>query len=390
MKKIRKVPISELKDTEGIIIEDVLAKDMVLVSKGTELKRLFELKPGIEEDLKRHGIEWVRVKSITPSLESFSHVLPELLPPIRIINSRFAEVVFYQFAAFAQNIKNKRLRKEGITTFINMGASLVEEIYETSSITLSLTETDHEEKQLFSHLLNVALLSGYIAKQIFPYWRETAENAVITGLFHDIGKILYKDCESEECKMNHPILGESMLREAGVENENILYGVRAHHEKWDGSGHPDRIKNEKIPLLARIVAVANSFCSLEEESNTYSQRLSKVVMHVSSSYDPFIVRGIVSSLGLYPPGSFVELSNNKKAIVLSTGINNIFQPRICLIENGKIQDRIIDLKGNPSLYIRQVWDNIDKKPVAELSKKDIKIESATASHAGYIYKKYKG
>ena len=90
----------------------------------------------------------------------------------------------------------------------------------------------------------------------------------IGGLFHDIGKIGVPDSillknakltdeEYSEIK-NHPSIGKHILSNASL-FENLIPIVYHHHEKYDGTGYPKQLKGEEIPLLARIVAVADAF-----------------------------------------------------------------------------------------------------------------------------------
>lgn len=98
------------------------------------------------------------------------------------------------------------------------------------------------------------------------------------GALHDIGKIAIPDHilkkpmpltaeEFQEMKL-HPVLGAAILwRLPG--SRSICPGVRHHHEKWDGSGYPDGLKEEDIPFFARIVAIIDSFDALVS-GRTYS------------------------------------------------------------------------------------------------------------------------
>jgi hypothetical protein len=95
-----------------------------------------------------------------------------------------------------------------------------------------------------------------------------AETVKMSGLLHDIGKIgvsdavlrkpgRLNDAEFAEIK-KHPELGYRIL--CGVRQfSDILPGVRYHHEAWDGQGYPQGLAGESIPLIARILAVADSF-----------------------------------------------------------------------------------------------------------------------------------
>lgn len=103
----------------------------------------------------------------------------------------------------------------------------------------------------------------------------------IGGLFHDIGKIgvpdniLQKeskltDDEYSEIK-NHPSIGAHILSTATI-FKDIIPIVKHHHERYDGSGYPGRLKGEEIPYLARITAIADSFDAMTSR-RTYRDSL---------------------------------------------------------------------------------------------------------------------
>jgi putative two-component system response regulator len=92
------------------------------------------------------------------------------------------------------------------------------------------------------------------------------------GTLHDVGKlrvpyeILVKpgsltEPEWVEIK-KHPALGADMLLSVSPELEPIAAGVRSHHEHWDGSGYPQGLRGDEIPLAGRIIAVLDVFDSL--------------------------------------------------------------------------------------------------------------------------------
>ena len=93
-------------------------------------------------------------------------------------------------------------------------------------------------------------------------------------LLHDIGKIAISDAilykpgrltdDEREAMRRHPLIGEEIVR--GID---FLAGarqvVRSHHERWDGAGYPDRLAGERIPLAARVFAVADTFDALTSD-----------------------------------------------------------------------------------------------------------------------------
>ncbi|MBO5523618.1 MAG: HD-GYP domain-containing protein, partial [Roseburia sp.] len=88
------------------------------------------------------------------------------------------------------------------------------------------------------------------------------------GLLHDIGKIGISDAiinkteklTDEEYRMilKHPEIGEDILKSIS-EIPGISIGAKFHHEKYDGSGYPDGISGEDIPLQARIIGIADAY-----------------------------------------------------------------------------------------------------------------------------------
>ncbi len=120
------------------------------------------------------------------------------------------------------------------------------------------------------HSRRVAELARAVAVQTGLSSREV-RLAELAGKFHDIGKlsvgpsVLRKKgplTEEERAMIErHPVLGADML--AAVESmQEVALIVRHHHERWDGSGYPDGLKGEAIPLLARVVAACEVFDAL--------------------------------------------------------------------------------------------------------------------------------
>jgi HD-GYP domain-containing protein (c-di-GMP phosphodiesterase class II) len=103
---------------------------------------------------------------------------------------------------------------------------------------------------------------------------------------HDIGKIGFPDrlFEAHEAKnppelvnmiLRHPTVGGAILQELDFLGPALEY-VRAHHERPDGKGYPNRLKDAEIPLGAKIIAVADSFDAMTTE-RPYQKAMSPAV-----------------------------------------------------------------------------------------------------------------
>jgi HD-GYP domain-containing protein (c-di-GMP phosphodiesterase class II) len=93
-------------------------------------------------------------------------------------------------------------------------------------------------------------------------------------LLHDVGKIAISDAilhkpgmltdDERDAMRRHPVIGEEIVR--GIEFlGDAREVVRSHHERWDGTGYPDRLAGERIPLAARVFAVADAFDALTSD-----------------------------------------------------------------------------------------------------------------------------
>lgn len=123
------------------------------------------------------------------------------------------------------------------------------------------------------HSQRVTDLAAAITRQM-GLTPEAVESIVLAGMVHDIGKIGIReavlskpsaltDDEFREIK-THSEIGERILAPVAADEEILKY-VRNHHEHFDGSGYPDGLAGEKIPLGARILSVADAFEAMTSE-----------------------------------------------------------------------------------------------------------------------------
>ncbi|MDP2940726.1 MAG: HD domain-containing protein [Candidatus Omnitrophota bacterium] len=136
------------------------------------------------------------------------------------------------------------------------------------------TAIDAKDHYTRGHTVRVRDLSLEIAKQLNKNGNGSLldekflEQLQISSLLHDIGKIgipesiLNKDGPLDEnerkCIQEHSSVGVTIL-EPIIELKDTLLGVKYHHERYDGSGYPEGLNGEKIPLIAAIIAVADTF-----------------------------------------------------------------------------------------------------------------------------------
>lgn len=153
------------------------------------------------------------------------------------------------------------------------------------------------------HSERVAGYALLLAKKTGKFSREELKSFNYACLLHDIGKIHIPDQilmkpskltnEEFEIIKTHPIVGAEAVREVEGLQESIDI-IRSHHERWDGKGYPDQLKGEAIPLLARIVAIADAFDAMTS-TRSYRAALSldeaykRIIEGKGTQFDPKLV-----------------------------------------------------------------------------------------------------
>ena len=130
-------------------------------------------------------------------------------------------------------------------------------------------------------------------------------SGVPVDVLHKVGPL--DEAEWSQIR-RHPAIGYDLLLAISPSLAPIAATGRAHHERWDGGGYPDRLAGEDIPLSGRIVAVADAFDSMirrrpyRAEVVAAADAISELQRQSGSQLDPRLVRG------------FVELHNNGQIV----------------------------------------------------------------------------
>ncbi len=139
------------------------------------------------------------------------------------------------------------------------------------------TETEYKEDliDMFDHGMIVAMLTELMAKRLNMSESDISD-ITRAAMIHDVGKLQlsaylygrrddFMDIDEIKYHRMHPVLGRDVLKNSGIYNENIQTYVYYHHENSDGTGYPDKLKGEDIPLGARILHVCDAFVSFVSE-----------------------------------------------------------------------------------------------------------------------------
>ena len=161
----------------------------------------------------------------------------------------------------------------------------------------------------YEHCVRVARSSRRIGRA-FGFDGERLRQVALTAMMHDIGKLLVPDfilssprkpTYAERFVLNrHPSLGALLASYYGLPAE-LRVRTQHHHERWDGRGYPHRLGGEDIPLMARIVQVADSFDAMTDERGyntprTTDDAVEELRRESGRQFDPRVVEAFLDTL----------------------------------------------------------------------------------------------
>lgn len=221
-------------------------------------------------------------------------------------------------------------------------------------------------EDVYFHALNVTVLSLILAKAL-DMGEEESRQIGMGAMFHDIGKleippkILMKTdplTKSEQSFFElHCEYGLDIASKAGL-SKQVADIVMQHHECVDGSGYPGKLKADKISPLTKIVSIVNIYDNLCNPHNladalTPHEALSQMFAVKRNKFDAVALKAFIHCLGVYPPGSIVQLSNEMLGMVVSVNSAKPLKPNILVYDPGipKEEAVIINLERESELNI---------------------------------------
>lgn len=189
---------------------------------------------------------------------------------------------------------------------------------------------DSHNPYIIVHQIMGAILTDVIAvrKGLGPAERLPYVCAALT---RDIGQLAIQSeldkCSGplpeplKEAMRGHPLRGAEILSRAGVNDKTWLDSVRQHHERFDGSGYPDKLAGDSITWGGRVLAVVDTYSAMTKprpyrgKAHFPQNAMRDMYMDKGSSHDGELIQFLIKEIGLLPPGSIVRLKNGEIAVV---------------------------------------------------------------------------
>jgi HD-GYP domain-containing protein (c-di-GMP phosphodiesterase class II) len=257
----------------------------------------------------------------------------------------------------------------------------------SEDLALASMQLNHEAgSYCVRHCVDTAILAVIVAKTMNKSAGEIQDIAA-AALTMNISMIelqerlqTQKGTLSDEDKAaihNHPISSIEALYEAGIEDSEWLKYVLLHHEHEDGTGYPVGNVKGEIPQNAKILSLADGFCARissrgYRKSTLPSVALRDIFINNVAKVDATLGAYFVKVLGLYPPGTFVQLMNKEIAIISHRGAthsssiaHSLVKPngelfaapikRDTSIDTYKIVEAIYPIDAAVRVNLQQIW-----------------------------------
>ena len=236
--------------------------------------------------------------------------------------------------------------KESVRQISLVSAESASSLLADPDSAIVLIAENRQDDGATAHAMSVMTLSLLLGKQA-----NLPEAALATlgigALLHDIGKrwinpSILRNTErnrhEEAIYATHCRLGHDNLLSLGGVSQPVLEAVLHHHERFDGSGYPDRLKGDEIHIAARVVGITDRFDKLtnpidHRRAVSPSEALSIMWTKEKSAYDPVLLQLFVRAMGVYPPGSIVQLSDGRVgSVVISAPTESPLCPQVLIYE----------------------------------------------------------
>ncbi|MFL6626234.1 MAG: HD-GYP domain-containing protein, partial [Vitreoscilla sp.] len=194
---------------------------------------------------------------------------------------------------------------------------------------VSLLRLKTQDDYSYMHSVAVCALMVALGREL-GFDQEQCRTAGTAGLLHDVGKALMPlDILNKPGKLtdqefdvmrSHPVRGFELLQEAHGTGAEAMEVCLHHHERFDGTGYPHKLPNEKLNTLVRMGSICDVYDAITSD-RPYKKGwdpAESIGMMASwkGQFDPAIFAAFVKSVGIYPTGSLVRLQSDRLAVVI--------------------------------------------------------------------------
>ena len=283
---------------------------------------------------------------------------------LMVCERRFGEAI----RQYKQTVEQVAARpREAAEQCLNMVNGLVDEMLVEGESAIRLLSEGMGDRAAM-HPVNVTVISLLLGKALHLPHSDMVDLGMAAFL-HDIGKIqlpdrvrwLEENFSTAEYKLYQEHVAQGLLLAKRMElSPGAMLALAQHHEMVDGNGFPGKLKGDKMSMPAKILALINRYENLCNPSRpaaamTPHEALSLIFAQLKARFDGVALGAFIRMMGVYPPGSVVQLVDERYAIVVSVNSTRPLKPRVVVHDPAVARHEalILDLETTPHVGIRR-------------------------------------
>jgi HD-GYP domain-containing protein (c-di-GMP phosphodiesterase class II) len=222
---------------------------------------------------------------------------------------------------------------------------------------------------LVNNAVNVSIVSVKIAEAL-GYDSIKLEQVALAGLLHDLGMFVLQDAllyktgtltEEERQEMRkHPQHGVRLFTDAEKVYPWVGRVILQEHERWDGTGYPNRLAGDQIDEMALLIGLADVFDALRHarpyrRGMSSHQAIRTLLVSGKTTFPYHLLKALVDQLSVYPLGTTVRLNTGETGVVSQLNRRYPLRPILQVLQSGHVPgSKAVDLRVETSLHIVEV------------------------------------
>lgn len=250
---------------------------------------------------------------------------------------------------------------------------MIDSIMRNPDACIWLARLKQQDAYTYQHSLGASIWAVALGRQLgLP--KSDLRSLGIGGLLFDVGKLrldpelLSSDRplteEDYELVRSHVHLGVEMIQETGLMNQDVLDMVAHHHERHDGSGYPNGLSGNQIPIFARIASIVDCYDAVTSH-RPYASAIPPTTAikllndRKGSDFQGELVEEFIQAIGIYPAGSLVELSSGEVGVVVAEYRTRRLRPQVMVMLDADKEP----LRKTRMIDLREQTKTVDGKPL---------------------------
>ncbi|MEH6518595.1 MAG: HD-GYP domain-containing protein [Halioglobus sp.] len=251
-------------------------------------------------------------------------------------------------AIFEDTAKGKALNVVAVKKAVE---PMIDSISRNPDACIWLARMKQEDQYTYQHSLGSAIWAVALGRQLgLP--KSDLRTLAIGGVLFDVGKLRVKpdllkanrklsDDEFTELR-SHVQLGVDMIKESGLMNSDVIDMITHHHERHDGSGYPQGLSGDEIPIFARIASIVDCYDAITSHRSYAraippSTAIKMLYEWKDIDFQGELIEQFIQAVGIYPAGTLVELTTGEVGVVVAEYRTRRLRPKVRLLLDGEKQ-----------------------------------------------------